>query len=310
MAAHQAQGPLRRRPSDVTGAGPLGAVGRARRASSSSCRSRRMPAATTRARRARSSRCPRSLAPMLAEIGERAVQSPGLDVGAEARRLPRARVHRRATACSCARGAGSSSRRSFRGSSRSSPARRSSGMILDGEIVAFDATASRRSTRCRTARSSRPSARSPRPTKRCRSSSTCFDLLHFAGIDLRSSTVRRPPALSRAMPAALAARAARACGRGRRRAARGGASRAVSRASSASARTAATSPAGARRRGSRSSRRKAPTSSIGGYTRARARAARSARSSSATGTTGKLRYASHVGLRLRRPHARSGEGDA
>ena len=27
------------------------------------------------------------------------------------------------------------------------------GMILDGEIVAFDATASRRSTRCRTARS-------------------------------------------------------------------------------------------------------------------------------------------------------------
>ncbi len=51
----------------------------------------------------------------------------------------------------------------------------------------------------------------------------CFDLLHFAGIDLREAPYARPPPLSRAVPAALAARAARARRGRRRRAARGGA---------------------------------------------------------------------------------------
>ena len=38
----------------------------------------------------------------------------------------------------------------------------------------------------------------------------CFDLLHFAGVDLRGAPYRAPP-LARAVPAAVAAGAARAC---------------------------------------------------------------------------------------------------
>ena len=44
--------------------------------------------------------------------------------------------------------------------------------------------------RCRTARSSRPSARSPQPTSKSPVIFYCFDLLHFAGIDLRARAVR------------------------------------------------------------------------------------------------------------------------
>jgi bifunctional non-homologous end joining protein LigD len=63
-------------------------------------------------------------------------------------------------------------------------------MILDGEIVAFDASGKPPSTLCRTASSSRPSARSPRPTRRRRVALCCFDILHFAGFDLRDAPYR------------------------------------------------------------------------------------------------------------------------
>ncbi len=58
----------------------------------------------------------------------------------------------------------------------------------------------------------------------------CFDLLHFAGIDLRRRAVSRSAPLPRAVPAAVAARAARARGRGRRGAATRRRSRPASRA--------------------------------------------------------------------------------
>ena len=103
-------------------------------------------------------------------------------------------------------------------------------MILDGELVAFDA-------------SGKPSFgalqdRAQLKTEREIAAADqnmpvvffCFDLLHFAGIDLRKSPYARSPALSRAMPAAVAAGAARARGRGRRRAAAPRRSRAASKA--------------------------------------------------------------------------------
>ena len=94
----------------------------------------------------------------------------------------------------------------------------------------------------------------------------CFDLLHFAGIDLRACDVRGPPALPRAMPAALAARAARARRRGRRRAARRGGRERLRRRGRQAQGRAATKRDAARPRGSRSSPTQTADFVIGGYT--------------------------------------------
>ena len=176
-----------------------------------------------------------------------------------------------ATACSlfvdgtagqrCARGAGSSSRQHFpraRGGARASrPCRR---MILDGEIVAFDATASRRSTRCRTAAaedrarhrggreeharwSSMPSTCCTSPASTCASAPYADRRRYLAQCLLPSPLVQLVHAVGRRR-GALRRRARQ---RLRRR----------DRQAQAEQRT---RPASARRPGSRSSRRKAPSS--------------------------------------------------
>ena len=66
--------------------------------------------------------------------------------------------------------------------------RRVNGMILDGELVAFDASGkpSFAALQNRAQLKTRARDRRGRPGD-CRSSSYCFDLLHFAGIDLRKA---------------------------------------------------------------------------------------------------------------------------
>ena len=88
----------------------------------------------------------------------------------------------------------------------------------------------------------------------------CFDLLHFAGVNLRKWPYSTDGAIS---PNACCLR--RSCSWCTRRKTESHCTKlrwqAASKASSASARTAATKPAGARRRGSRSNRSRARTSS-------------------------------------------------
>ena len=94
VADDQAQGPVRddeRRHR----AESLGALGQDRHRSSSFCPSSACPPRNSR-RRARSSRCPRRSSPMLAETRRRALPPRRVDVGTQARRISRARVHRRA----------------------------------------------------------------------------------------------------------------------------------------------------------------------------------------------------------------------
>ena len=103
-------------------------------------------------------------------------------------------------------------------------------MILDGELVAFDANGKPSFG----ALQDRAELKTEREIAAADKSMPvvffCFDLLYFAGIDLRAVAVSRSPALSRAMPAAVAAGAARARARGRRRAAAPRRSRAASKA--------------------------------------------------------------------------------
>ena len=99
-----------------------------------------------------------------------------------------------------------------RGGARAS--RRSSGMILDGEIVAFDADG-------------KPSFNALQNRAQRRADARvvffCFDLLHFAGIDLRKAPYRdRRRYLAQCLLPSPLVQLVHAC-RGRRRAARGGA---------------------------------------------------------------------------------------
>ena len=114
-----------------------------------------------------------------------------LDVGAEARRLSRARVHRRAGRQAALAARPRTRRRSFRELVAELAQQAVDGMILDGEIVAFDAERQAVVQRAAEPRAAEDaSARSRRPTRRRRCVFYCFDLLHFAGIDLRQAPYR------------------------------------------------------------------------------------------------------------------------
>ena len=124
------------------------------------------------------------------------------------------------------------------------------GMILDGEIVALGgrrpAVVQRAAEPRRAEDAARDRAGAARSTGR---RVLCFDLLHFAGINLRSQPYVDRRRYLVAMPAADAASAARAHVRRRARRSTPRRSTRASRASSRSARTAPTSPVGAPRPG-------------------------------------------------------------
>ena len=90
-----------------------------------------------------------------------------------------------------------------RGGARAS--RRSNGMILDGEIVAFDADGKPSFAALQDRAQLKTEREIAAADKTLPVVFFCFDLLHFAGIDLRKSPYRRSPALPRAVPAAVAA---------------------------------------------------------------------------------------------------------
>ena len=150
---------------------------------------------------------------------------------------------------------------------RSSASRRVNGMILDGEIVAFDAAGrpSFNALQNRVQLKTRARAGGAR-TRARRWSSTASICCYFAGVDLRKSPYRdRRRYLSQCLlPSPLVRwctrpRTASPCTRRRWRAA--------SKASSASARTAATSPAGARRTWLKIKPTLSADFVVGGYTR-------------------------------------------
>ena len=184
---------------------------------------------------------------------------------------------------------------------RARASRRCNGMVLDGEIVAFDASGKPSFAALQNRAQLKTSARSPRPTNAARR----LLLLRPAAFRRHrpaQGAVCRPAALSRAVPAAVAAGAARARARGRRRAARRGARERLRGRD----RQAQGQPLRGRQAlavvAQGQADATAPISSSAATRRARARARRWARCWSATGTTsaGKLRFASHVGSGLRR----------
>ena len=253
---------------------------------------------------------PAKLAPMLAEIGRRAVPSTRTGCGSPSSTAIACSPSSTETASSCARGAGSSSPASFRGSSRSSrqqarerhdPRRRARRVRRERQAVVRRAAGSRAAEDGARDRGRRPDT----PVV-----FFCFDLLHFAGIDLRKSPYRDrrrylaqcllPSPLVQLVHAAddgiaLQRRGARQRLRRRDRQAQGKPLRgrpplAVVAQGQADA-----------ERGFRRRRL---------HARARARARRSARCWSATGTRRQaaLRVARRLGLR--RAHADAGQGAA
>ena len=244
---------------------------------------------------------PAKLAPMLAESGDAPFNradwmwEPKLD----GYRVLAFIDERRREAALAARAR--ARRRLSRSSPRSSASRPCDGMILDGEIVAFDASGKPSFD----ALQDRAQLKTEREIAAADQNTPvvfyCFDLLHFAGIDLRKAPYRGSPPLSRAMPAALAAGAARACGGGRRRAARGGArERLRRRGRQAQGQPLRGRPAlGVVAEGEADAERGLRRRRL--HARARARARRSARCWSATGTKRQaaLRLARRLGLRRR-----------
>ena len=252
---------------------------------------------------------PATLAPMLAEIGDAPVQSRGLDVGAQARRLSRARLHRRARRQAALAARPRARRASFRGSRRSSRQQAVSGMILDGELVAFDAE---RQAVVRRAAGTRAAEDGARDRGRRRDDARGLLLLRSAALRGHRSAHARLTAIGAAIsPNACCRR--RSCSSCTRRddgdrVAAPRRSRAASRAWSASARKAVTRPAGARRRGSRSSRRTSADFVVGGYTKGKG--ARAPLGALLVGYWDKKAAALRVARRLglRRAHAGASQG--
>ena len=255
---------------------------------------------------------PDKLAPMLAEVGDAPFNDPDWmwEPKLDGYRVLAFIDERRREAALAARPR--LRRQLSRASPRSSASRPSSGMILDGEIVAFDAdgkpsfNALQNRVQLKTEREIAAADRSAPVVF------YCFDLLHFAGIDLRKRALPRPAPLSRAVPAAVAARAARARRRRRRRAARGGArERLRGRDRQAQGQPLRGRQAlGVVAQGQADAA--ARSSSSAATRRARARARRSARCWSATGTARQaaLRLARRLGLRRRDARAGARRGSS
>ncbi len=171
---------------------------------------------------------PGKIAPMLAEAGDAAIRPRRLDVGAEARRLSRARVHRRARRQAALAARARSRVRSFRARGRARPA----GGERDDPRRRDRRIRRDRRTLLRRAAGSRPVEDGAGDRGRRQGHADRLLLLRspvFRGRRSARLAVSGPPPLPRAMPAALAARAARACDGRRPRAAGGGARERVRR---------------------------------------------------------------------------------
>ncbi len=226
-----------------------------------------------------------TLAPMLAEIGDAPFNradwmwEPKLD---GYRVLAFIDERRRAAALAARPRA---RRRISRGSSPELASRRVDGMILDGEIVAFDAGGKPSFGALQDRAQLKTDARDRRRRPGARRSSSSASTCSTSPASTCAGAVSRPPALSRAMPAALAARAARARRGRRRRAARGGArERLRRRGRQAQGQPLRSGQAlGVVAQGQADAERRFRRRRL--HAAARARARRSARCSSATGTT-------------------------